>query len=103
MLYVLALLVFLVVVLALCLVVFVNRTIQLVNKIDELGEQVNESLDVLDASHRSIAKILEIPVASDDPTVKQLLNDIRDAKHAVLLVANRLVTFDDDEDEDDDV
>lgn len=103
MLYVVALLVFLIVALGLGLIVFINRSIQLMNKVDELGDQVNESLDLLDSCHHKISKVLETPVGSDDPTVRELLNDIRDARHAILLIANKLVTFDEDEDEDENV
>lgn len=91
-----------IVVLSVALLVSIKRNLQLVEKIDELGDQVEESLDVLDDCFQRIVKASEIPVMSDEPVVQQLLNDIKQTRHAVLLVANKLITFDQEETEEDD-
>lgn len=73
--------------------VSVYLLVRLGKKILELEEQVEKSLDVLDASYRRINSILDIPVMTDEPFVRQVLGDIRHARDAVLLVAHRISTF----------
>lgn len=89
-----------IVILGVALFFSVKKNLEIDDKFEEMGDQVEQSLDVLDDCYQRIAKIAEMPVTSDDPVVQQLLSDIKHAKHAVLLVANKIVTFDtDDEDE----
>lgn len=59
----------------------------------ELEDQVEESLDILDSSYKSIGKVLETPVFYDDPVVKQTLASLKAAHNAILLVANKITTF----------
>lgn len=92
----------LLIIVSIALAVAIKRLTQLLRRHEELGKQVNESLDVLDDVYRKISAATEIPVLMDDPIVHNLLADIRTARHAVLLVANKIVTFDDDDEEDDD-
>ena len=90
----------LVVMLSVGLFISVRRNLELDDKFDELGEQVEESLDIIDDCYQRIAKVAETPVATDDPLVQQLVADIKHTKAALLLVANKVVTFDrGDEDE----
>ncbi len=83
-----------IVILAVALTISVRRNLELDDRFDELGEQVEESLDVLNDCYQRISKVAEMPVGSDDPVVRQLLADIKYTKHAILLVANKVVTFD---------
>lgn len=89
----------LVAVLLMLLFFSVRHNLQLEDRFEEIGEQVEESLDILNDCYQRISKVAEMPVGSDDPVVQQLLADIRHTKHAILLVANKVVTFDRDEDE----
>ena len=77
----------------------VHRNFQQADKLDEVGDQVNESLDVLDECYSRISKVAEHPVMSDEPYIREMLSDIQSARGAVLLVANKLVTFDYEEDD----
>jgi hypothetical protein len=76
----------------------VRRNLELDDKFNELGNQVEQSLDIIDDCYQRIAKVAEMPVAADDPMVRQLIDDIKHTKNAILLVANKIVTFDQDED-----
>lgn len=89
------------VVLGVGLFISTRKNLQLDDKYEEMAEQVEDSLDILNECYQRIAKVAEMPVTSDDPIIQQLVGDIKYAKHAVLLVANKIVTFDrtDDEDE----
>lgn len=77
-------------------IILIKRNFQLVDKIDELGDQVEASLDILDHCYKQIMHATELPVLSDEPVIRKVLQDIKGAKHAVLQVANMLVTFDAD-------
>ncbi len=90
---------FICVLLGLALFVSVKRNLELNDRFEELGTQVEESLDILNDCYQRIAQVSELPGATDDPIVVRLLADIRYVRHAVLLVANKVVTFDNDEDE----
>lgn len=88
-----------IVVLCASLYVSVRRNLELDERFEEMGDQVEESLDILDGCYKRISVIAETPVASDDPMVQQLIQDVKYTKHAILLVANKVVTFDRDDDE----
>lgn len=89
----------LVVVLSAVLIISIARNLQYADKLEVLGDQIEESLDVLDDAYQRIAKVAEMPVMSDEPIIQQLLQDIKHAKHAVLLVANKVVVFDREDDD----
>ncbi|HEY6020938.1 MAG TPA: hypothetical protein VIY48_13865 [Candidatus Paceibacterota bacterium] len=80
--------------LTLCLIISVRRNLELDDKFEELTDQVEESLDIIDGCYQRIAKVSEMPVASDDPIIQQLISDIKLTKTAILLIANKIVTFD---------
>lgn len=91
------LLVSLVLVLSVAVIVSLRKCMQALDHMEELGNQVEECLDVLDSCYESVCRSLEIPVLSDEPVVKQLVIDMKRSRDAVLLVANKLVTLDNDE------
>ena len=95
-----ALLCVVIAVLGVALFFSIRRNLELDERFEEMGEQVEESLDILNDCYQRVTKVSEMPVTSDDPVVQQLLSDIKYAKHAILLIANKIVTFDRPEDED---
>ncbi len=82
----------------LCLVLSVLLTISVRYnlKLDELmlalNEEIEKSLDVLDSCYSRVGQVLEIPVGSDDPLVRSVVDEIKRARSAILLVANKLST-----------
>lgn len=61
------------------------------NTILRTEDAVEESIKILNVSYGNIGKILETPVGSDDPFVKSVVNEIKRAQDAVLVVANKLI------------
>lgn len=59
----------------------------------DLEDSIEESLDVLDLRYKRINEVLQVPVASDDPMIKMIVSEIKLAREAILLVANKLVSF----------
>lgn len=71
---------------------FLTRKLILsLEKIDEIKEQVEESLDIIDQNYKGISKLLETPVLFDDPVVIDAVNQIKSSKESLLLVANKIV------------
>ena len=60
------------------------------DKLEEMIEQVEQSLDILDAAYINITVILETPVGSDDPFVKNVILTIKAARDSILLIANKI-------------
>lgn len=82
-------------------VLAVQRSLVLIEKIDEINVQVEESLDIIDTSYASVSKHLESPVLFDDPVVVAMIRDVKQSRDAMLLVANKVTEpFQNDEDSD---
>lgn len=72
------------------LIFSVRKNLQLVDKIEEISDQIEESLDILDEYHKRIDLKSRTEVLFDDPLVKDLIQDIKGCKDAVLLIANKV-------------
>ena len=71
-------------------VVFMIKFAKIIMSVED---QIDESLDILDASYATISKVLQIPLASDDQYARSVVKSMKDSKRAVLLVANKLTSF----------
>ena len=74
----------------------IKKNLQLVERLDEISTQVEESLDILDEYHQRIDLKSRTEVLFDDPLVKDLIQDIKGCKSAVLLIANKVYSSLDD-------
>ncbi len=70
--------------------VFAKKCLSLSEKLEEVEEQVSQSLDLLDDCYARIDQKSKLEVMSDDPVIRDLVNDMRDAREAVLLVAVKI-------------
>ena len=61
----------------------------------DIEDAIEESLDTLDEKYSKIQNILDTPLFFDSPQVKQVLDDIKESREAVLYVANQLTRIDD--------
>lgn len=57
----------------------------------KVEDGIEESLDILDIRYESIAKIIEIPLFSDSPQIRQVHQDLKYSRDALISVANILV------------
>lgn len=53
-------------------------------------DNIDDSLDMLDQSYRSLSQVLQTPLFVDSPEVRKVLADIAQAREAVLIVADAL-------------
>lgn len=80
-----------------------KKNIEFMEKIEEVASSIQEAIDVLEEQYQIIDKKSKIELFSDEPLVKELVNDISVAKNAIMKTAKILdgVLVDDDlEDED---
>ena len=80
-----------------------RRNMKLMDRMEDLAEQVEISLDALDEHYQKIDRASKTDLFSDEPIVKELVRDMAAAKEAVRSVAARLYKSmeDDDNDEED--
>ena len=55
-----------------------------------MEDALEDSIEKLDDRYNSIAKILEIPLFSDSPQVRQVVADIKECQRSILFVANEI-------------
>lgn len=79
------------IVLAISLSFSVKKNLELLERLDEVSDSIEESLDVIDESYAKISQKATLEVMSDEPVVKELVADIKAAKDALILVANKIV------------
>lgn len=77
-----------------CVVFLAVHITRIAQKIFDLEESVEKSLDILDTSYRNLSRIAKYPVLYDDPIVQQAVREIARAKDSVLVVANKLMILD---------
>lgn len=66
-----------------------------------MEDALEESIERLDDRYNSIAKVLEIPLFSDSPQIRQVVEDIKECQRSIIFVANEIgrleETFDGEE------
>ena len=72
------------------LYVSVKKNLELLERLEDVEDAADNALKVLDEHHQKIGKKSRIEVFSDEPIVRDLVQDIVAVKHAVHEVALRL-------------
>lgn len=62
-------------------------------------DSITESLDILDERYEKISKILEIPIFFDSPQVRQVIDDIKACRSAILYIANSIASIEEEKSE----
>lgn len=70
--------------------VSVQKNIEFSDRIDEIQESIQISIDTLNKQHMIMESKTKIEVFSDEPIVRDLVRDIKIAKNSVLTVAKLL-------------
>lgn len=77
--------------LILSLIWSVKKNLEFSEKFESIIEQIERSLDVLDSCYQRAATRSKLEVLSDEPVVRELLEDIQVTRDAILLVANLMI------------
>lgn len=67
-----------------------KKNLEFMEKLEDLSEVVYNCIDVLEEQHKTIEEKTKIEVFSDEPIVKDLVEDMRIARNSVLKVAKVL-------------
>jgi len=68
----------------------VRKNMLAYDKLEAVAAQIEESLDELDVCYTNIDAKTKIEVVSDEPVVRELLQDMNRARDTILLVANKI-------------
>ena len=83
-----------IIILLICLSVSVFYLVRFGLLILKIEDAIEESLDVLDERHRSLAEILEIPLFYDSPQIRQVVEDIKKSRDSILKIAQSFASID---------
>lgn len=72
------------------LAISLKKNIEFMEKIDEIQEALENSLEILEIQSRKINQKAKLEVFSDEPVVRNLIKDIIESKNAVIQVAKLL-------------
>lgn len=75
----------------------IKQNVVLNDQREDLVDQIGECLDMLDHCWGRLKHHAEMPVLSDEPVIRDVVNDIQAARNAVLAVASKVATYGDDE------
>lgn len=69
----------------------VRKNLEFSEKLETVVDQIEKSLDILDSCYNRASARAKLEVLSDEPIVKELLDDIQVSRDAILIVANLIV------------
>lgn len=68
----------------------VRRNFELIDLLEETNEQIEVAIETLDHYYKRIDKKSKLELFSDDPTIRELVEDMKQARRAVLLISEKL-------------
>lgn len=95
-------LILVIIILTALLIVSVWFNVKFGRMLFKFEDNINESLDIIDRSYKRISQVLELPLTFDDPYIRQIVEDLKQVREAVLLVARKISLSDKDEKQDED-
>lgn len=60
----------------------------------KIEDEINDSLDEIDASFKTFNEILQKPIFFDSIEVRQCVNEIKKTRYIIMRIANRLTSVD---------
>ena len=69
----------------------IRKNLYLQEKIENISESLEESLDVLDLVYQRIVTKTQLEVLSDDPIVRELAQDLKISRDSVHAIANLIL------------
>lgn len=76
-----------------------RKNLALEDQREELVDRIEESLDMLDECYQRVSRAADVPVLTDEPIIREVINDIKHTKNAILAVASLVVTYGSDDEE----
>jgi hypothetical protein len=95
--------IYIIIILSLLLMIAIYFAIKFALIIINIQEIIEESLDILDEKYSIISNILSIPIFYDSKEIKEVLNEIKGVKDAILYIAQKLSSNKEKIEEDEDI
>lgn len=78
----------------------VKRNFELIDLLEETNEQIEAAIESLDYYYKRVDKKTKLELFSDDPTVRELVEDMKQSRRAILLISEKLTgeKFEENED-----
>lgn len=68
----------------------VKKNLELIETLENTMEQTEKSVEILDYYYKRLDRKLKLEVMSDDPTIKELVEDMKQSRKAVLEISKQL-------------
>ena len=68
----------------------VKRNLELLELVEETNEKIEEAVETLDFYYKRLDKKSKIDLFLDDPTVRELVDDVKQARKTVSLISESL-------------
>lgn len=68
----------------------VKKNLELIETLEQTMEQIEQSAEILDYYYKRLDKKARLEVFSDDPTIKELIEDMKQSRKAVLEITKQL-------------
>ena len=94
---------YIIIILSLLLMIAIYFAIKFALIIINIQEIIEESLDILDEKYSIISNILSIPIFYDSKEIKEVLNEIKGVRDAILYIAQKLSSNREKIEEDEDI
>jgi len=95
--------IYIIIILSLLLMIAIYFAIKFALIIINIQEIIEESLDILDEKYSIISNILSIPIFYDSKEIKEVLNEIKGVRDAILYIAQKLSSNREKIEEDEDI
>jgi len=86
------------IILLICLSVSIYYNYKFAINLLSVTDSIERCLDILDEKYQNISTILEIPVMYDSPQIRGVIKEIKEAREAILKVANEISVIEETED-----
>ena len=68
----------------------VKRNFELIDLLEETNEQIDKAVETLDHCYKRIDKKAKLELFSNEPAVRELVEDMKMARSAILLISEKL-------------
>jgi hypothetical protein len=69
----------------------------LLDQFDSLNEKMDECLETVEFSHNRLSKLLKNNMLFDDPVAVEMVQNVKNARDSLRIVANKIVSTDEEE------
>lgn len=73
-----------------CLYLSIKRNFEFIDSLEQTNDQIDETLEILDYYYKRFDKKSKLDLFSDDQIVRELVQDIKHTRNAIMLISKKL-------------